>query len=367
MLSHHSKFTKQRPTMADPKLTPGTLYIDRDQDLLSGDWGQYIKIGIVRNDKEASIRNKEHQTGNPRQIHVIFSVESPMVEDLETQLHHIFAPHRVLGEWFLLDDQAVASRVIPEAKRIIAEQHRCLGAFQSKAKLKTIESTGIVRAPTPEEIQLHSLVVKAKHELVIKQAKLDTNKGMLINCAKNSSGISGVLELQRKLTKPTLQKPKLKTEHPEVYQHYETIQLSEPKGSIMIKGTSSLKKLDTRLYDDKQQATGASAFSRRHLDMSLCERNPTIIDYHSHYLRDLGGVAKARWIYESLRTDLAVQLGHDEGIDGLIAWKRVCKEESKFDASTFAADHPALYETYLASEKTSVAIMISLCRPYNPE
>ena len=172
MLSHQSKFTKQRPTMADPKLTPGTLYIDRDQDLLSGDWGQYIKIGIVRNDKEAALRNKEHQTGNPRLIHVMHAFESTMVEDLETQLHHIFAPHRVLGEWFLLDDQAVASRVIPEAKRIIAEQHRCLGAFQSKAKLKTIESTGIVRAPAPEEIQLHSLVVKAKHELDIKQAKI---------------------------------------------------------------------------------------------------------------------------------------------------------------------------------------------------
>jgi hypothetical protein len=351
--------------MADPKLTPGTLYIDRDQDLLSGEWGPYIKIGIVRNDKEAALRNKEHQTGNPRRIHVMYAFESTMVEELETQLHHIFAPYRVLGEWFLLDDQAVASRVIPEAKRIIAEQCLCLGTFQSKAKLKTIESTGIVRAPTPEEIQLHSLVVKAKHDLDIKQAKLDVTKGMLINCAKNSSGISGVLELQRKLIKPALQKPKLKTEHPEVYQYYETIQLSEPKGSIMVKGTSSLKKLDTQLYNEKYQATGVSPFSGQHLDMPLCERNPTIIDYHSHYLRGLGDAAIAGWIYESLRTELAVQLGDDEGIDGLIAWKRVCKEESKFDASTFAADHPALYKTYLAPEKISVATMISLCRPYN--
>ena len=351
--------------MADPKLTPGTLYLDRDQDLLSGEWGPYIKIGIVRNDKEAALRNKEHQTGNPRRIHVMHALESTMVEDLETQLHHIFAPHRVLGEWFLLDDQAIAARVIPEAKRIIAEQRLCLGAFQSKAKLKTIESTGIVRAPTPEEIQLHSLVVKARHELDIKQAKLDIDKGMLINCAKNSSGISGVLELQCKLTKATLLKPKLKTEHPEIYQQYETSQLSEPNRSLMIKDNSSPKKLDTQPHDNKQQPTGAPTFSNQHLDMSLCERNPTIIDYHSNYLRYLGDVAKAGWIYESLRTDLAVQLGHDEGIDGLIAWKRACKEESKFDASTFAADHPTLHEAYLAPEKTTVATIISLCRPYN--
>jgi len=93
--------------MTEPKLTPGTLYIDRDQDVLSGEWEQYVKIGIVRNDKEASIRNKEHQTGNPRRIHVIFSAESPMVEHIEIYLHHICVYQRVLRQWFLLDHNAV--------------------------------------------------------------------------------------------------------------------------------------------------------------------------------------------------------------------------------------------------------------------
>ena len=152
MLSHQSKFTKQRPTMADPKLTPETLYIDRDQGLLSGDWGQYIKIGIVRNDKEATLRNKEHQTGNPRRIHVIFSAESPMVEHLETYLHHIFASRRVLGEWFLLDDNAVQTQVIPIAETLIEEQRTSLEAFTQKAANKSITSSGISREPTDSEI-----------------------------------------------------------------------------------------------------------------------------------------------------------------------------------------------------------------------
>ena len=58
--------------MAEPTLTPGTLYIDRDRDVLTGEWGRYIKIGIVRNEREASRRSKEHQTGNPRRIHVVY-------------------------------------------------------------------------------------------------------------------------------------------------------------------------------------------------------------------------------------------------------------------------------------------------------
>ena len=36
--------------MTEPKLTRGTLYLDRDQDVLPGEWGQYVKIGIVRHD-----------------------------------------------------------------------------------------------------------------------------------------------------------------------------------------------------------------------------------------------------------------------------------------------------------------------------
>ena len=41
--------------MTKPKLTPVTLYIYRDQDVLSGEKRQYVKIGIVRNDKEAGM------------------------------------------------------------------------------------------------------------------------------------------------------------------------------------------------------------------------------------------------------------------------------------------------------------------------
>ena len=120
--------------MTEPKLTPGTLYIDRDRDVLSGEWGQYVKIGIVRNDKEADLRNKEHQTGNPRHIYMIYSAESPMVQHLETQLHHRFATRRILSEWFQLDENAVKTVVIPLAEEIIQEQKGALEAFKLRGQ-----------------------------------------------------------------------------------------------------------------------------------------------------------------------------------------------------------------------------------------
>ena len=72
--------------MADLKLVNGTLYINRDRDYRTGAWGPYVKIGIVRDEREAKVRAKEHQTGNPREVVATHQFRAPMVEALETQL-----------------------------------------------------------------------------------------------------------------------------------------------------------------------------------------------------------------------------------------------------------------------------------------
>ena len=350
--------------MTEPKLTPGTLYIDRDQDVLSGEWGQYVKIGIVRNDKEASIRNKEHQTGNPRRIHVIFSAESPMVEHLETYLHHIFASRRVLGEWFLLDDNAVQTRVIPIAQTLIEEQRTSLEAFTQKASNKSIASSGISREPNDSELALHQQAIGAKHALEVLQARQDIIKSKLIQLAAGSGGINGVLDFQTKISRPSLQKSKLKTDHPEIYSEYETLVLGEPKGLLSIKGTSSLKKLDEELYDEKKLTAHSATTDNGDITSSEVERNSTITDLHQAYLDNLKAIASADWLYESLKAGLASILHNDDEIKGVVSWKRLAKEEPKFDADSFAKDHSDIYAKYLSSEKVTIASIVNPSRPY---
>jgi len=350
--------------VTEPKLTPGTLYIDRDQDVLSGDWGPYVKIGIVRNDKEASIRNKEHQTGNPRRIHVIFSAESPMVEHLETYLHHIFASRRVLGEWFLLDGNAVRTQVIPIAETLIEEQRTSLEAFTQKASNKSIASSGISREPTDSELALHQQAVDAKNALEILQARQDIIKSKLIQLAAGSGGISGVLDFQTKISRPSLQKSKLKTDYPELYSNYETLVLSEPKGSFSVKGTSSLKKLDKDLYNEKKLMADSAAIDNSGITSPEIERNSTITDLHLAYLESLKAIASADWLYESLKAGLASILHNDDEIKGVVSWKRVAKEEPKFDADSFEKDHPDIYAKYLSSEKVTIASIVNPSRPY---
>lgn len=350
--------------MTEPKLTTGTLYIDRDQDVLSGEWGQYVKIGIVRNDKKASIRNKEHQTGNPRRIHVIFSAESPMVEHLETYLHHIFASRRVLGEWFLLDDNAVQTQVIPIAEALIKEQRTSLEAFTQKTANKSIASSGISWEPTDSELALHQKAIDAKHALEILQARQDIIRSKLIQLAKGSGGISGVLDFQTKISKPSLQKPKLKTDHPELYSKYETLVLGEPQGPFSVKGTSSLKTLDKELYDEKKLMVRAAITDISDITRPEVNRDSTITELHDAYLESLKGIASADWLYESLKAGLASILHNDDEIKGVVSWKRLAKEESKFDADLFVKDHPDIYAKYLSAEKVTIASIINPSRPY---
>jgi hypothetical protein len=350
--------------VTEPKLTPGTLYIDRDQDVLSGEWGPYVKIGIVRNDKEASIRNKEHQTGNPRRIHVIYSAESPMVEHLETYLHHIFASRRVLGEWFLLDENAVQTQVIPNAESLIKEQRTSLEAFTQKTANKSIASSGISREPTESELALHQKAIGAKHALEVLQARQDIIKSKLIQLAAGSRGISGVLDFQTKISRPSLQKSKLKTDHPEIYSQYEKLVLGEPKGTFSVKGTSSLKKLDEELYDEKKLMAHSATTDNSDITSPEVERNSTITDLHQAYLESLKAIASADWLYESLKASLASILHNDDEIKGVVSWKRLTKEESKFDTDSFAKDHPDRYAEYLSPEKVTIASIINPSRPY---
>lgn len=164
--------------MAEPKLVPGTLYIDRDQDLRTGKWGAYVKIGIVRNEKDASTRNKEHQTGNPRKIHILHELAAPMVENLETRLHHYFAEHWVFGEWFLMDDAFVTTHVLPKAAEIIAGQKIYQPAFEAKKSLKNTLSDGSTRQPTPEELALGVSYALVKERVDRAKAKKEILRGV---------------------------------------------------------------------------------------------------------------------------------------------------------------------------------------------
>lgn len=153
--------------------------------------------------------------------------------------------------------------------------------FANLAANKSIASSGISREPNDSELALHQQAIDAKHALEILQARQDIIKNKLIQLAAGSGGISGVLDFQTKISRPSLQKSKLKTDHPELYSEYETLVLGEPKGALSVKGTSSLKKLDEELYNEKKLIAHSATTDNRDITSPEVEDEKTRLIYQA--------------------------------------------------------------------------------------
>jgi len=327
--------------MAVPKIDQGTLLIQRAKDNISGQWSRYVKIGISR-----SLPPRDIIGGSPEYILTIHTIKSPMIENLSKQLMSTFSHCRTKGQMFLIDDQSVISDIIPEAERIATSQNKSLSNFQSKVLLKTEESSGHIRKPTHKELVLYSQIIYAKLDLKVKIANQEIIKRRLFDEIHNSSGIPGVLKLTSSVRKRYLQKARLKEDYRAIYLQYESEKSSKISGTVKIKGAPSIRK-------EKSQ------FDIQQLNKPSSDRTTSTIISHSTYLDSLADIAKAEWLYESLIAKLAARVGLDDGIEGLISWKRKNTKKLIFDEDSFKKNHPEIYSEYLEPEKTIVTSRIS--------
>ena len=91
-------------------------------------------------DDEKHVRKGSLQEGVSHGMGLIQStLDSPMVEHLETQLHYRFADKWVTGEWFLLSE-AELKKVEKEAQKIIQEQTEIYGRIEESYELSSKES-----------------------------------------------------------------------------------------------------------------------------------------------------------------------------------------------------------------------------------
>jgi hypothetical protein len=340
--------------MAEPKISQGTLLIQRAKDKISGQWSPYVKIGISR-----SLPPRDIIRGSPEYILTIYTIKSPMIENLSKQLMSTFSHCRTKGQMFLINDQSVISDIIPEAERIATSQNKSLSNFQSKVLLKTEESSGHIRKPTHKELALYSQIIDAKLDLDVKIANQEIIKGRLFDEIRNSSDIPGVLKLTSSVRKRCLQKARLKEDYRAIYLQYESEKSSKISGTVKIKGAPSIRKVYPMLYNTVTETKEKSQFDIQQLNNPSSDRTTSTINIHFTYLDNLADIAKAEWLYESLIAKLAARVGLDDGIEGLISWKRKNTKKLIFDEDSFKKNHPEIYSEYLQPEKTIVTSRIS--------
>ena len=355
--------------MPDPALTEGTLYINQDRDFRTGELGPYVKIGVVRGERAATDRNLEHQTGNPREIITLHEFYSPMVHHLEGQLHDRFARYWVHGEWFAMDIDFVESKVLPEAKKIIAEQMESVADFEAKIAQKTLESSGVVRTASEEEKEISAKCLAAREKMLKAKAVKDSIDYQMRILLGGNNGIENMVAMTYKQGPTSFDKSSFIRDNEQLAKKY--FEEREPKlsGSIILNKRKALKDLneiaDTKI---KQLKSDVPKFSWNSKDKNPLKRDDSSMILHAMYVHSLKDVAITEWEFERQKARLVNLLGDDKGIENIITYNRELKpQEPAFNSKKFKSDHPELYEAYLKEGKESVAVTIESYRAYQPK
>ena len=355
--------------MAAPKLTPGTLYVLRDRDFRTGEWGKYVKIGVVQNEREVEKRDKEHQTGNPREVCMIHSYETPMVVNLETRLHHTYANLRISGEWFEMDDDFVKNVLCPTIENMITEYEEHVQPFTSRDELKNVASNGTTRAATKQEIELHERYNELKEISDRLGAQAAILKAKLFELIGNNGGAEGIVSLQISTNAEStpLDKKGLFQTHPDLVEPFVHVKMGNPSGKLLIQGTSSLNEVDEELDGKKKVAAKAiKGIEPTQAECTLLSRTDEMMRLHEQYLSLLGPIFSTDLEMDGIKARLAAAIGDFEAIEGVVEWKREAKESTSFDKKGFAEAHPLEYEAFLGHtpESKSVSFMVSMKRSY---
>ena len=365
--------------MDPPKLVEGTLYIDRDQDTKTGEWGPYVKIGIVRENKTPEERVRQLQTGNPRKVHTIKTYFSPMVESLETRLHHNFAERWVRGEWFEMDEEFVNNSLDAKINEYIAEQNRYKEFFEQRETLKTTASNGVIRDATEDEIKLHSEYCEQKKIHDQMNAKSSILKYKLLKAMGSSGGVNTILQVKENITeekytpeKIKFDKKKFKAEYPNEYAEFVTITYSDPKGTLSMKKLPTLAKINPDLKNEKKEVDEEVKKLKVELaGKDTIEPTQEIKDIHAEYVSILGDIFNSGLQMERIKSQLTSLLGDSEGIKDVVVWKRVSKEKENFDQKGAEEKYPDSFNTCMVTEpekttpgKVVVSVNVEMYREY---
>ena len=337
----------------------GELYLIGEVDLRTGEDLEFYKIGIVRDKENRSTeeRLKEHQTGNPRMLKTHWVVRTPMVEMIETTLHGRFAPWRISGEWFHLDDPRVKTvhRTTTSLATQAAEKETSLVVAED---LKKIVSKEAVMSPQEETSNLHKRLgaLKANHSAADEGEK--KLKKFFDSLHANGQDVSAYFSLIPRAGTIEFDEDDFKAQYPDLWSRYQVTK-SAPDPRFTIADLSAFKKDESLLQPDL-------VLLLEEIDHSIQdEKSSTDLDrVHGLYLEVLTFKLPLAWEVSLAEADLKVACGDASGIEGVCTWNRKLKETISFDKTAFKDDHPELLEQFSSRKPDTVSTALRKDRNY---
>jgi len=344
------------------KFTSGSLYFLKERDFITNQESPYVKIGLVRGDKETQKRILEHKTGNPREIYDYCTLEAPLVENLETQLHYRFCDAWISGEWFVMD-QAKLNECIEVANTIITEQTEIQSKLTLSYELASQISNGEIKAASKEDQAIWESLCAKKLQIDVAKAKVLIIENKLRQIMSTNAGITGVVDFIVKSGSNSFDKKSFKDEHPDLFQSYCSEEEKGVGGSFLLKGNPKLKDVYPELYQELQDSKFNKPERAEIVDASI-ESTDEIKMIHQEYILLQPDLHKYNWEYNMLEAQLKVRVGSHDWISDLCQWTRKTKISETFNAKKFQIDHPELHAKFIVAGSESYALSVRPFREY---
>ena len=333
-------------------LKAGTIYFIGEKDLVSDQLTPYTKLGLIREGeaRTSMARLSEHQTGNPRELVLRAEINTPAVSELESVMHAIFAPYRVNGEWFILD-QVQFQNALDVCNDLASELKIALPTLKSAEAYSGEISDGNLIEPTPESLKWYA--VHCIHQVVEKRCEgvLTQIKSVIRLEASNGDISSDIAEVGSRKTTFKLDKQSFKVAHPEIYAHYETTTTSI-SGVFKVMANESNEIIGTGYPELDQLIVEVEALLQS-------ERISENLDQlHKKHLQLIGIHSKAQLLKEIAKAHLRSLCGKADGIATVCTWKRTAKTKTSLNEKGLIERHPDLVAPFMKETKVVTTLVV---------
>ena len=325
-------------------LGQGEIYFIAERDGSSNTG--FIKIGLVRerDGRDSYDRIKEHQTGNPRSLELLNVVKTVLVSTVENTLHREYAGRRVSGEWFKLDQPALADAVA--RCRVLAETYAAhIPALEAASALEGVESVQEMLPATDESRAWQIIYLKAKAGVKLIDTATKSFQEFLGRLHDTGTDVSHIATIKELPGSQRFDESVFKERFPDLWQQHLL--------STTVMGRSSLRvtPLTSTSFDNADELGETRSVAQLLDELQGREKSDhaALSEMHGNYLQLIGHEALFDEQVMLAGAYLKMLCGNHEGIDGVCKWKREMEPKSVLDKATIKERYAAEFSQCLVA------------------
>ncbi len=308
----------------------------RDVSNADRDFG-LVKIGTTTGDVLRRISTL--QTGNPYDLILFESLETPWHREVEHFMHRLHATDMLKPEW-LRCNRAGLPALVEEAKKAVLQ----IGNRKAReAEITASVSNGRVRRATPEEFQLHRGARDIMRQLVPAKLVLRTVEARLQAATGSSLSIPGIVRVKLIPPGERFNSAVAENQFPSIASECKTTVIQGAfRWRRMPKAVDFLDQYEAlALADQKAEASAAKLLRDETEPQEATPRTPELESLHEEYLRMLPMVQRLEGDLADVRTELISQMEDYDALDPVCSFAR--KPTPRIDRSRFRHIFPEEY------------------------